>query len=88
MGFKKIVVEGENAVVIQALRGEILSSWTISYLIKDIGKFLEVIVVLLVFVTLLARGIEQQTLATSSVTTLSRWLPHYWNLILSSRLIY
>lgn len=40
MGYRNLVVEGDNSTVIQSLRGEIESPSTISNMIKDTGKFL------------------------------------------------
>lgn len=39
MGYRRIEVEGDNTIVIQALRGEIEKPWKISNLIRDTGKF-------------------------------------------------
>lgn len=36
----RLVIEGDNTIVIRVLKGEIISLWTKINLIKDMGKFL------------------------------------------------
>lgn len=40
LGYINLVVEGDNATVIQALRREIVKPWTIANIIQDTGKCL------------------------------------------------
>ena len=40
VGIKHLLIEGDNATVIQALRGEISTPWTIAAINKDVNKFL------------------------------------------------
>lgn len=42
MGYRRLVVERDNTVVIQALRGKIEKFWKIVNLIRDTGIFLSI----------------------------------------------
>ena len=39
-GVKNLLIEGDNATAIRALRGEISTPWTIAAINKDVNKFL------------------------------------------------
>jgi len=40
VGFKRFLIEGDNATVIRALRGEASSPWQIATIIQDVNKYL------------------------------------------------
>lgn len=42
MGFRRLYIEGDSTCVIQALRGEFVSPWSIDHLICDTGIFLSI----------------------------------------------
>lgn len=39
MGYKKLYIEGDNAIIIQVIRVKIISLWRVSNLVKDIEIF-------------------------------------------------
>jgi len=41
MGFKHIIVEGDNKMVIQLIQGEVKVAWQIQLIIQDIKIFIE-----------------------------------------------
>ena len=40
--FKRLLIEGDNATVIRALRGEASSPWRIATIIQDVNKYLSI----------------------------------------------